>query len=129
MTPKERRALKMKSNQYVLVAEILFRRNYDGMLLRCVDEKKAQELIKEFHEGICGGHFAPTATTHKIIRAGYYWPSIFKDSYAMVRRCLSCQKILRKDEEVCNAFATYIGRRTIHTMGVGCHWANKSEIK
>jgi hypothetical protein len=43
MTPKERRDLKMKSSQYVLIAEILFRRNYDGMLLRCVDEKKAQE--------------------------------------------------------------------------------------
>jgi hypothetical protein len=41
MSPKERRALKMKSNQYVLVFEILFRRNFDGMLLRCVDATKA----------------------------------------------------------------------------------------
>jgi len=42
MTPKERMALNMKSNQYVLIAEILFRRNYDHMLLRCIDEKRAQ---------------------------------------------------------------------------------------
>jgi hypothetical protein len=96
MTPKERRALKMKSNQYVLIEKILFRRNYDGMLLRCVDEIKAQELIIEFHERICGGHFAPTTTAHTIIRTGYYWPSIFKDSYAMVRKCLSCQKFSGK---------------------------------
>jgi hypothetical protein len=67
VTPKERRFLKMKSNQYVLIAEILFRRNYDGILLRCVDETKAQELIKEFHEGICGGNFAPTTITQRII--------------------------------------------------------------
>ena len=92
MNPKEKGTLKMKSDQYVLIIDILFRRNYDGILLRCVDENKSQELIREFHEGICGGHFAPTATAHKIIRAGFYWPSIFKDSYTTVRRCVSCQQ-------------------------------------
>jgi hypothetical protein len=96
MNPKERRTLKMKSSQYVMIADILFRRNYDGILLRCVDERKAQELMKEFHEGICGGHFLPTTTTHKIIRVGFYWPSIFKDSYATIRKCVSCQQFSRK---------------------------------
>jgi hypothetical protein len=42
MNPKERRTLKMKSSQYVMIDDILFRRNYDGILLRCVDERKAQ---------------------------------------------------------------------------------------
>jgi hypothetical protein len=96
MNPKERRTLKMKSSQYVLIVDILFRRNYDGILLRCVDERKAQELMKEFHEGICGGHFAPTATAHKIIRVGFYWPSVFKDSYATIRKCVSCQQFSGK---------------------------------
>jgi hypothetical protein len=71
----------MKSNQYVFIAKILFRRNFDGMLLRCVDEKKSQELIKQFHEGVCGGYFTPKTIAHKILRVGYYWPTIFKDSY------------------------------------------------
>ena len=71
MIPKEIRALKMKSRQYVLIVEILFRRNYDGIFFICVDEKKAQELMREFHEGICGGHFAPTSIAHKIIRVGF----------------------------------------------------------
>jgi hypothetical protein len=92
MNPKERRRLKMKLSQYVMIANILFRRNYDGILLRCVDERKYGELMKQFHEGICGGHFVLTTTTHKIIRVGFYWPSIFKDSYATIRKCVSCQK-------------------------------------
>jgi hypothetical protein len=96
MNPKERRTLKMKENQYVLIADILFRRNYDGILLRCVDENKSQELMREFHEGICGGNFAPMATAHKIIRAGFYLPSIFRDSYATIRKCVSCQQFLVK---------------------------------
>jgi hypothetical protein len=46
MNPRERRTLKMKVNQYVSIANMLFRRNFDGILLRCVDENKAQELIR-----------------------------------------------------------------------------------
>jgi hypothetical protein len=96
MNPKERRTLKMKSNLNVLIANVLFIRNYDGILLRCVDEKRAQELMKEFHEGICGRNFAPTTMTHKIIRVGFYWPSIFRDSYATIRKCVSCQQFSRR---------------------------------
>jgi hypothetical protein len=44
----------------------------------------------------CGGHFSYIATTYKIIRVRYYWPSICKDSYAMVRICLPCQQFSRK---------------------------------
>jgi hypothetical protein len=62
----------VNANKYVLIAHILFRRNFDGILLRCVNENQALTLIKEFYEGICGGHFSPTATTQKIIRAGFY---------------------------------------------------------
>jgi hypothetical protein len=46
----------------VLIVDILFRRNYDGILMIYVDEKKSQELMREFHEGICSGYFAPTGT-------------------------------------------------------------------
>ena len=74
------------------VVEVLFHINFDGMLLRCIDSTKSQKVIEEFHEGICGGNFAPTTTAHKIMRVGYYWPYIFKDSYSMIRKCISCQK-------------------------------------
>jgi hypothetical protein len=62
----------MKESQYVLIANILFRRNYDGILLRCIDENQSQELIRKFHEGICGGNVSPTANAHKIIKEGFY---------------------------------------------------------
>jgi hypothetical protein len=90
----------MKSNQYVLIVDILFRRNFDRILLICVDENQALALIKEFHEGICGGRFTPTTTAHKIMRVGFYWSSIFKDSYAAIRRCFSCQQFSGKMKKV-----------------------------
>jgi hypothetical protein len=104
MNPKEQRTLKMKENQYMYIADKLFKINYDGILLICIDENQAQELIRELHEGICVGHFAPTATTHKIIRARFYWPSIFGDSYATI----SMPSIFKKKhKEICNAFTTH----------------------
>jgi hypothetical protein len=114
----------MKVNQYVLITYILFRRNFDGILLRCVDENQAQELIKEFHEGICGGKFSPTATTHKIIRAGFYFPTIFKDFYATISKCFSSQQFFKKNEEINDAFASYCGRTIIFPMGTRCCWDN-----
>jgi hypothetical protein len=55
-----------------------------------------QELMREFHEGICGGDFAPTTTTHKIMRVGFDWTSIFRDSYDTIRKCVSCQQFSGK---------------------------------
>lgn len=43
------------------------------------------------HEGGCGGHFSPEVTIGHIIRVGYYWPIIFKDSYSFIKKCLACQ--------------------------------------
>jgi hypothetical protein len=53
MNPKERRTLKMKSNQYVLIDDILFRRNYDGILLRCVGHRRNYDgILPRTNEGI-----------------------------------------------------------------------------
>jgi len=62
------------------------------MLLRCVDLIRTQKVLEEFQEGVCGGNFAPTVTTNRILRADYYWPTIFKDSYVMIIKCVSCQR-------------------------------------
>eukprot|EP00253_Pinus_taeda_P017032 PITA_17032 len=36
------------------------------------------------------------ATTQKILRAGYFWPSLFKDCINAVRKCHNCQNFDRK---------------------------------
>ena len=44
------------------------------------------------HDGPVGGIFSRDTTTHKILRAGYYWPTLFKDAHAHVRKCDACQR-------------------------------------
>jgi hypothetical protein len=107
----------MKANQYMLIVDILFRRNFDGILLRCVDENQAQELIKEFHEGICGGHFAPTATAHKIIRARILLAINIQRFVCHNKEMFVMPTVFRKNEEICDAFAADCGRTTIFPMG------------
>eukprot|EP00253_Pinus_taeda_P020271 PITA_20271 len=45
------------------------------------------------HDGTCGGHFVDKRTAHKVLRMGYYWPSIFKDAKKYVRAYDSCQRM------------------------------------
>jgi hypothetical protein len=43
--------------------------------------------MEELHAGFCGGHHVARTTTHKILRLGYYWPTIFTDVHKFVRSC------------------------------------------
>ena len=48
-------------------------------------------ILKELHFGLAGCHFGGENTTHKILKTDYYWPTLFRDSYAFVRKCQECQ--------------------------------------
>jgi hypothetical protein len=72
------------------LGEKLFWKDPGGILLNCLTEEETEGIIIEFHKGVCGGHHAWRATTYKILRAGYYWPSLFSDVNSMVRACVEC---------------------------------------
>ena len=55
-------------------------------------ERRCKEVIIDLHDGPAGRHFSEDTTAHKILRAGYYWPTLFKDAHAHVRKCDICQR-------------------------------------
>jgi hypothetical protein len=80
----------------------LFRRSVDGVLLHCVNNEDAQKLLQETHGSPnsvihVGVHFFAKTIAFKIIRKGYYWPSIFRDSYVFSRSCDKCQNFVGKE--------------------------------
>eukprot|EP00253_Pinus_taeda_P026666 PITA_26666 len=87
----KKRALRLKAKQYQLINDILFRMNYDFVLLRCLEKSEADKVLQELHDGPARGHYAGDATAHKILRAGYYCPTLSKDSHSYVRKCQVCQ--------------------------------------
>ena len=72
LDPKKRRALRLKSSSFQLVNGILFRQNFDGILMRCLEKDEADKVLLELHAGEAGGHFSGDTTAHKVLRAGYY---------------------------------------------------------
>ena len=69
----------------------LYKRSFGTTLLRCVDEKEAEQLMKEVHEGVCGPHMNGYMLTRKIMRMGYFWMTMKADCIKYVRHCHACQ--------------------------------------
>jgi hypothetical protein len=51
--------------------------------------------MKKSH-GVCGGHHFWKSTAYNILRAGFYWPSLFFDVCAKVIACEKCQRFASK---------------------------------
>ncbi|RDY06253.1 rnhA, partial [Mucuna pruriens] len=68
-----KRTLRRLASSFLLSGAILYKRNTDMILLRCVDGQEAQQIMEEVHEGIFGTHVNGHALARKILRIGYYW--------------------------------------------------------
>ena len=68
--------------------------------------------MKEVHEGIYRNHSGSRSLVHKLIRAGYYWLTMHKDTQAYVKAYDKCQKfsnVIRQPIEVLTQIAIEIG--------------------
>ncbi|GKB22570.1 reverse transcriptase domain-containing protein [Tanacetum coccineum] len=75
-------------------------------MTRCVFGQEALEILKACHEGPTGGHHSANITARKVFDAGFYWPTIYKDAYELIKSCDACQrqgKISQRDEMPQNA--------------------------
>ena len=90
------RALRLKSQKYMVANGRLYWRDPSGILLLCLTEEEVGSIIAEFHEGICGGHYSWRATAHKILKASFYWPKLFGDVFTWVIACNKCQKFAER---------------------------------
>jgi ribonuclease HI len=98
MGKRKARALKLKAVRYCLIDQTLYWKDPLGVFLRCLDPQEAQKVTFDFHSGLCGGHHFWKTTAHKILRAGYYWPTLFPDVCREIRACTKCQKFSGKQQ-------------------------------
>ena len=61
------------------------------MLLNCLLENEAHQIAKYFHEAYCGGRHSWKVIANKILRARFYWPSLFSDVHKETTKCHKCQ--------------------------------------
>lgn len=77
---------------FTIINEDLFKRGFSTPLLKCLPRDRAAYVLAEIHEGSCGHHPGGRSLARKVLRAGYYWPTLEKDAANHVKQCDPCQK-------------------------------------
>ncbi|KAK3026499.1 hypothetical protein RJ639_041796 [Escallonia herrerae] len=88
----EARNLRVKAARYALVEGTLYKKSFSLPYLRCLRPSESIYALQEVHEGICGQHLGGRTLAQKILRQGYYWPTMQRDAIEFTRRCDKCQK-------------------------------------
>ena len=86
------RKLKVQASRFMLIKDVLYKRGFSRPYLRCLGHKEANYVMREIHEGIYGNHSKARSLVHKLIRVGYYWPTMLKDAQAYVKSYDKCQR-------------------------------------
>ena len=69
----------------------LYLHGVDSILRHCLTHEEDELVLNDCHRGACGGHLSGLYIIQKILRAGYFQPSIFKDFVDVVKKCHLCQ--------------------------------------
>nr|GFA23290.1 reverse transcriptase domain-containing protein [Tanacetum cinerariifolium] len=135
MTSQQKKKFFKDAQHYFWDDPYLFRTCADQIIRRCVAGKEALDILNACHSGPTGGHYdaskeaidilnachsGPTGghydasyTAKKVFDSGFYWPSIYKDAFKLVKHCDSCQrqgKVSQRDEmpqnfiQICEIF-------------------------
>ncbi|XP_071699261.1 uncharacterized protein [Rutidosis leptorrhynchoides] len=81
-----------RAPMYIIQNDILYRKSYFCPMMRCVGPIEAEMIIDEVHNGSCALHSGYKTIAVKIMRMGYFWPSLYGDVAKIVKRCKSCQR-------------------------------------
>nr|KYP52767.1 Gypsy retrotransposon integrase-like protein 1 [Cajanus cajan] len=90
--PSAAKKLRAQAARYSVVNGELYRRGFSTPLLKCIDSTQANYVLREIHEGICGSHSGGRTLAAKVLRVGYYWPTLRTDCAEFVKRCMQCQR-------------------------------------
>ncbi|XP_011083351.1 uncharacterized protein LOC105165894 [Sesamum indicum] len=90
--PIQAKRIKFKAVYFTLVSDQLYKRTVDGPLLKCLDDEKSKNVMKEIHEGSCENHSSARLLAQKVIRQGYVCSKMARDTREYVRKCDNCQR-------------------------------------
>nr|GFB06645.1 reverse transcriptase domain-containing protein [Tanacetum cinerariifolium] len=113
MTSQQKKKFFKDARHYFWDDSYLFRTCADQIIRHCVAGKEAIDILNACHSGPTGGHYGASYTAKKVFDSGFYWPSIYKDAFKLVKHCDSCQRqgrVSQKDEmpqnfiQICEIF-------------------------
>nr|GEZ02228.1 reverse transcriptase domain-containing protein [Tanacetum cinerariifolium] len=113
MTTQQKQKIFKDVRHYFWDDPYLFKTCPDQIIRRCVAGQEAIDILKACHTGPTGGHYEANYTAKKVFDSGFYWLTIYKDAFELVKHCDSCHrqgKISQRDKmpqnsiQVCEIF-------------------------
>lgn len=92
LSKAQRDKIKSDAKYYAWDDPYLWKHCADQVIRRCVPENEIISILTFCHSYACGGHFGAKRTARKVLECGFYWPSLFRDSYSFCKSCDPCQK-------------------------------------
>ena len=90
--PKEAAKIRARSARFTNHKGSLYKRGFFTPFLKCIAGEDTEYVLREVHKGICGNHIGARTLAGKVLRQGYYWPTILKDATDLVKKCRICQE-------------------------------------
>jgi len=87
----ERHCIRHQDRNYIIVYNTLYCRGVDLIIIFFLIHEEVERFLNDFHAGACGRHLSGIITSQKILRVGYFWPTLFKDCMNMVHKFHSYQ--------------------------------------
>ncbi|XP_074327875.1 uncharacterized protein LOC141665792 [Apium graveolens] len=89
----------------------MYRRSVSQPLLRYLNNEEHQQALEAVHEGICGEHLAGRSLAFKILRQGFFWPTMRADTSDYAKRCVQYQLFAtipkQPPEEMTSKFSSF----------------------
>ncbi|XP_074297495.1 uncharacterized protein LOC141628225 [Silene latifolia] len=84
-------ALKIKASTYTIINNMLFKKSLAGPYRRCLEPDETKQVIEDIHDGYCGNHKGSRSLASKVLRTGYFWPTLRADCITYSSKCEGCQ--------------------------------------
>ena len=89
---EEAKKVRKRVARFTIMNDSLYKRGFSMPYLKCINKSEAKYILEEIHEGIYGDHAGPRSLVSKIIRTGYFWPTMKKEVREFIERCNKCQR-------------------------------------
>ena len=90
--PKEASKLRSRYTRFTIHRMALYKRGFFTPVLKCIAGGDTDYVLREVHEGIYGNHIEARSLARKVLRQGYYWPTMLRDATELVKKCKVCQE-------------------------------------
>jgi len=88
---EEARKVWKRAARFTILNDTLYKRGFSMPYLNCIDEEKAKYILEEIHERVCRDHSGLRSLVSKVVKTGYFWPTMQVDARELVKKCDKCQ--------------------------------------